>query len=91
MVAKRVIYSGRVQGVGFRYAVKDLARGFDVCGSVENQEDGTVVVVVTGEEQEVECFLMEIKEESSIARFIKEVVVEDWECEEGVKGFKIRS
>ena len=36
MISKRVIINGRVQGVGFRYTTKDLARGFDVCGSVRN-------------------------------------------------------
>ncbi|TAE91028.1 MAG: hypothetical protein EAZ81_07875 [Verrucomicrobia bacterium] len=33
MVAKRIIFAGKVQGVGFRYATKDIARSFDVCGS----------------------------------------------------------
>ncbi|MFN5869080.1 MAG: acylphosphatase, partial [Akkermansiaceae bacterium] len=30
MKTKRVIFEGRVQGVGFRYTTKDLARGYDV-------------------------------------------------------------
>lgn len=71
MIAKRVIFQGRVQGVGFRYTVKDLARGFDVCGSVKNLPDGSVELKVMGEADEVAGFLREITEESSIARNIK--------------------
>ncbi len=71
MIAKRVIFQGRVQGVGFRYTVKDLARGFDVCGSVKNLPDGSVELQVMGEADEVTGFLREITEESSIARNIK--------------------
>ena len=37
MIAKRVIFTGRVQGVGFRYTTKEIATGFDVCGTVKNQ------------------------------------------------------
>ena len=66
MIAKRVIFSGRVQGVGFRYTTKDLARGFDVCGWVKNLPEGTVELQVMGEEDEVKSFIKEIAEESGI-------------------------
>ncbi|MEE3179555.1 MAG: acylphosphatase [Verrucomicrobiota bacterium] len=42
MIAKRVIFSGRVQGVGFRYTTREIATGFDVVGAVRNLPDGTV-------------------------------------------------
>ena len=71
MLAKRVIFEGRVQGVGFRYTVKDLARGFDVRGWVKNLPDGTVELQVMGEPEEVESFIREIAEESSVAHHIK--------------------
>lgn len=71
MIAKRVIFEGRVQGVGFRYTVKDLARGFDVCGWVKNLPDGGVELQVMGEADEVESFIREIIVESPVARNIK--------------------
>ncbi|RPJ33793.1 MAG: acylphosphatase [Verrucomicrobiaceae bacterium] len=71
MIAKRVIFEGRVQGVGFRYTVKDLARGFEVCGWVKNLPDGSVEMQVTGEAGEVEAFIREIVVESPLARHIK--------------------
>lgn len=89
MIARRVIFSGRVQGVGFRYTTKDLARGFDVCGWVKNLSDGTVELQVMGEEEEVDGFLMEITEESNVAHHIKSSMVENIPLMDGVKGFSI--
>ena len=77
MIAKRVIYEGRVQGVGFRYTCKDLARGFDVTGSVRNLPDGTVELLACGESEEVEEFLREIAEESPVAHHIRSIHIEE--------------
>jgi acylphosphatase len=71
MIAKRVIFEGRVQGVGFRYTVKDLSRGFDVCGWVKNLPDGTVELQAMGEADELDDFIREIVEESPVARNIQ--------------------
>lgn len=71
MIGKRVIFEGRVQGVGFRYTVKDLARGFDVTGWVRNLPDGTVEMQATGEADELAAFIREILEESPVAHHIK--------------------
>jgi acylphosphatase len=57
---ERVIYSGRVQGVGFRYTVCELANGYAVAGYVKNLPDGTVELVVQGELPEIERFLAKI-------------------------------
>lgn len=46
----RAIYSGTVQGVGFRATVARLARDLPVAGSVWNRRDGRVEMVVEGEE-----------------------------------------
>jgi acylphosphatase len=56
-VAKRVTYSGRVQGVGFRYTAQRLAAGHRVAGHVRNLLDGDVELVAEGEPNEVERFL----------------------------------
>ena len=45
MIARQVFYEGRVQGVGFRYSVRNVAKGYDVCGWVRNLDDGRVEVV----------------------------------------------
>ncbi|MCX6877562.1 MAG: acylphosphatase [Verrucomicrobia bacterium] len=89
MIAKRVIYKGRVQGVGFRYTVKDLARSFDVCGWVKNLPDGNVELQAMGEAAEVEAFLREIAEESNVAHHIKSLMTESIPPLVGAVGFKI--
>jgi acylphosphatase len=91
MIAKRVIFEGRVQGVGFRYTVKQLAMGFDVIGDVKNLPDGTVELNLMGEEDEVDEFIREIVEESTLAHFIKNVLSTEIPPLENVRGFRISS
>lgn len=89
MIARRVIFDGRVQGVGFRYTCKDIAKGFDVVGTVLNKPDGTVELEVMGEADEVEDFIKEIAEESPMAHNIKCMHVKNIQPLEGVTGFTI--
>jgi acylphosphatase len=89
MIAQRVIFEGRVQGVGFRYSVKDLARGFNVCGWVKNLPDGNVELQVMGEADEVADFLHEISVESAIARHIRSQRVTPIPLLEKCRGFRI--
>lgn len=89
MTAKRVIFEGRVQGVGFRYMVKDIARGFDVCGWVKNLADGSVELQAAGDPEEVDGFLHEITGESPLARNIKRHTVETIANPELRSGFRI--
>jgi len=55
-----VHYSGRVQGVGFRWNACSIARDFQVTGYVRNLADGRVQLVAEGERGEVERLLAEI-------------------------------
>ena len=56
-----VHYEGRVQGVGFRYTVKNIAREFEVSGTVANLPDGRVELVASGDPLEVDAFLDAIR------------------------------
>ena len=89
MIAKRALFEGRVQGVGFRYSIKQLAMGFDIVGWAKNLADGQVELQLMGEEEEVEEFLREIIEESAMARNIKEMRAEEIPLLEDAKGFRI--
>ena len=53
----QVFYEGNVQGVGFRWSVRNIANGFDVTGSVRNLPDGRVELQTTGDDEEVRAFL----------------------------------
>jgi acylphosphatase len=58
----QVMYSGRVQGVGFRYLTKRVSAGFEVLGIVRNLPDGRVELVVEGDESEINAFRVAIRE-----------------------------
>lgn len=64
----RALFSGRVQGVGFRYMVCRAALPFNVTGFVRNLMDGNVEVVAEGVEQELVDFLHAIRESRHITR-----------------------
>ena len=91
MIAKRAIYAGRVQGVGFRFSTKQIAKGFDVIGWVRNLDNGKVELQIKGEPKEVEEFLIEIRVNSTLAHYILEFDETEIELEklDGVIGFTI--
>lgn len=91
MITRKVIFAGRVQGVGFRYATKRLALGFDVIGWIKNGSDGSVEMQLEGEAAEVEEFINEIVEESDLASLIKEHAIAEIPPFDDVRGFTIRS
>ncbi|TMH41782.1 MAG: acylphosphatase [Betaproteobacteria bacterium] len=56
-MAKRLVISGRVQGVGFRYSMVEEAERLHVTGWVRNRRDGTVEAVVDGAAAAVDAIL----------------------------------
>ena len=87
---KRVIvfYSGRVQGVGFRATVRQIARGFEVVGTVRNVPDGRVELIAEGRSEELEAFLKGIRE-GELSGFIAKEPCLWTDAEGGMKDFKI--
>lgn len=57
-----VYFSGRVQGVGFRYQSLQVSKEFDVTGYVSNLPDGRVQLEVEGEAAEVAAFVAAVEE-----------------------------
>ena len=90
MIARQIFYTGRVQGVGFRYATKRLAMEFDVIGWVRNLPDGRVELQVGSQlATELDGFLQELEVNSALAHHIKEITRHPLAGLEGVKGFRI--
>ena len=61
-VRARVVFTGSVQGVGFRFTTRHTASGFAVTGFVRNESDGSVTLVAEGRRAEVEAFIEAVKE-----------------------------
>ena len=55
-------FTGRVQGVGFRYTTCRVAGRFEVTGWVCNEPDGSVRCVAEGEVEELERFVDAVKD-----------------------------
>ena len=84
----QVLYSGQVQGVGFRYTVKSVATGFDVTGSVRNLPGGGVELIAEGAKAELEGFRQAIRE-SGLDHFIRQEDVSWQEASSEFRGFEI--
>jgi len=83
-----VLYSGRVQGVGFRVTVRHLACGYDVTGTVRNLSDGRVELIAEGARAEIKAFLDGIAQ-SELSGFIAKQH-ETWSPAQGtLRGFVI--
>ncbi|MEY4387041.1 MAG: Acylphosphatase [Verrucomicrobiota bacterium] len=86
----QILYSGRVQGVGFRYTAKTTAMGFDVTGTVRNLPDGRVEMIAEGDRQELEQFQQAIRD-SGLGGFIRNEAVTWQSAAGGFRGFEIVS
>jgi len=87
MTSLQVFYEGHVQGVGFRFTVRHIAKGFDVTGWVRNLPDGRVEAVFEGDAEGVERLVRWVHTGPGHAR-VSGVVVAD-EPVEGLTRFTI--
>ena len=88
MVAVRLIVKGKVQRVGFRRYVLDLAQEMGLTGYVKNLQDGSVEVLVQGPEGSVSEFMKAVKSPPPPA-VVREVLEEQVEPRQDVKAFKV--
>lgn len=83
-----VIYSGHVQGVGFRYTTRTVATGFEVTGIVRNLPDGRVELIAEGQRSELEAFRTSILD-AGLAGFIRDERVTWSQAKNEFRGFEI--
>ena len=89
MISLHVFYEGYVQGVGFRWSVRHIAKGFDVIGWVRNLPDGRVEMQVSGDESELRAFLDAILQ-SELRAHIRKHVETKLDKPVSAHGFEIR-
>lgn len=87
LVRRGYRFSGRVQGVGFRYEARLTAMRLELTGWARNEYDGTVSVEVQGGRNRVDEFLWEMRE---VPRFdITDVETRDLSPVDGEVGFRV--
>jgi acylphosphatase len=84
----RFIFHGDVQGVGFRWTTRRIARQFAVAGSVRNLSDGTVELIAQGAAAQVAAFRQAV--EAAMAGHIERVDAVTIDVSEQLCGFGIR-
>jgi acylphosphatase len=89
MTSKQVFYEGNVQGVGFRWSIKQVAKGFDITGWVRNLPDGRVELQASGETDELAAFLEAIANSELRAHIKKQSEAALAEAP-AARGFEIR-
>jgi acylphosphatase len=85
----RVVLSGRVQGVGFRYFVESIASKYGMSGYVRNTFDRKVEVVCQGEEEDLKQFVDEVKRGPAFS-VVTDVKIEEIKDSKKYNIFEIR-
>src|SRR4029078_2957300 len=89
MISLQVFYEGHVQGVGFRFTVRHIAKGFDVTGWVLNLPDSRVELLVAGDEEEIRAFLEQVAQ-SELHSLIRKQTENKLNEPVAARGFEIR-
>ncbi len=83
-----VFFTGRVQGVGFRYQALQVAKGFEVSGYVMNLPDGRVQLEAEGAAAEVKDFIVAVQER--MEGYVRKVEQTETQRAAQFQGFSIR-
>ena len=65
-VREQILFTGRVQGVGFRYKMTYIANAFRVTGWVRNEYDGSVLAEVQGRPEEIDQIIQRLQQDRYI-------------------------
>jgi acylphosphatase len=65
MVARHIIFTGRVQGVGFRFTAHRMADRHQLTGFVRNLPNGSVEMLAQGQLEDIDDCIRDIEEEFS--------------------------
>ncbi|HEX42659.1 MAG TPA: acylphosphatase [Phycisphaerales bacterium] len=87
MLARHIIFTGTVQGVGFRFATLRYARRHDLTGFVRNQPDGTVEMFAQGEGEDIDACLADLKD--YFGDYIRDVKITDQPPDSALRDFQI--
>ena len=86
-IAKHIIFSGSVQGIGFRFTAFNIANQYQLTGFVRNLPDGTVEMLAQGNPDDIANCIRDIQE--SFTGYITDTNIEDAAPNPQYKTFKI--
>lgn len=87
-IRRTVLFSGYVQGVGFRWTAEAVAGRHKVAGYVRNLRDGRVELVAEGAPDELDRFITALHER--MREYIQDVNASDAPATGEFSGFGIR-
>lgn len=87
MLRYYIIFKGRVQGVGFRFTLCNIANKYDITGWVKNLDNGDVATEIQGDEENVNLLLKEIFNSKGFIR-IDDYAIKKISIKEGDHDFK---
>jgi len=83
-----ITFTGRVQGVGFRWTTCRVAQRFGVSGWVRNESDGAVRCVAEGETGDLDAFVKDVQD--AMDGYIKDTRITRTSAHGDLNGFRIR-
>jgi len=87
-VRRRVIFEGRVQGVGFRYTACQVAADYPVTGYVRNLPDGCVELIAEGRGGAIDQFIRRLT--TRMERYIRATRVSEQPASGEFEQFEVR-
>lgn len=86
-IAKHIIFSGRVQGVGFRFTAQRIALRCELTGYVKNLPNGSVEMLAQGHPDDVSDCLRDIGE--TFSGYIRDTQITDQPPDPTYNSFQI--
>ena len=87
--AYKIIVKGRVQRVGFRYYILDLAQELNLSGYIANLPDGSVEIFIQGPNEKLNEFKSKISEAPAPAK-IKDIIIHEAKFNSKYKHFQTK-
>ncbi|MDD4202373.1 MAG: acylphosphatase [Candidatus Omnitrophica bacterium] len=81
-------YKGIVQGVGFRYTARNVAKSLKLDGWVKNMPDGSVEVMIEGEDKDITEFNQRLQDK--MQGYIRNTQINEVPSSGTMKGFEIK-
>ena len=86
-IAKHIIFTGDVQGVGFRFTALRIANRYPLTGFIRNTPNGFVEMLAQGSPDDIDNCLRDIKD--SLAGYIRDTKIEETPSDPQYTDFKI--